>query len=68
MSMSGSARAKLRLSGTKVAGLGRGAQNFLALPMSLDRVGIKKAPVLPDPRRSVRLFVIIEGIEGDLPV
>jgi hypothetical protein len=33
----------------KVAGFGRGAASFLALPISLLRIGIRYAAVLPDP-------------------
>jgi hypothetical protein len=29
--------------------LGRGAASFFALPINLERMGIKKAPVLPEP-------------------
>jgi len=44
----------------KVAGLGRGAESFLALPISLDKMGIKKAAVFPEPENHSRLAVKLQ--------
>jgi hypothetical protein len=38
--------------------LGRGAQSFFAFPINLDRIGIKKAAVLPDPVEKISHVVV----------
>ena len=47
--MRGSARTPSVVGLNTVVRFGRGAASFLAFPISLDKVGIKKAAVLPDP-------------------
>ena len=48
MTTKGSARTA-SVAGLKVAGFGRGAAKVFALPISFDKMGIKKAAVLPEP-------------------
>lgn len=52
MRTNGSARTGGVTPAMYVAGFGRGAVHFLALPINLERTGIKKAAVFPEPKES----------------